>query len=57
METVMAGLLLVAVFVGPLVARLVFDRRLERANIVAADVRAEVRRRLGGDSMLAVQVG
>jgi hypothetical protein len=44
------------VFLGPLIARLVFDRRLDRANIVAADVRAAVRRRLGGDSMVSVQV-
>jgi len=56
MGTVMAGLLVFAVFVGPLIARLVFDRRLDRANIVAADVRAAVRRRLGGDSMVSVHV-
>jgi hypothetical protein len=56
MGTVMAGLLVFAVFVGPLIVRLLFDRRLERANIVAADVRAAVRRRLGGDSMVSVHV-
>ena len=56
MGTVMAGLLVFAVFVGPLIARLLFDRRLERANVVAADVRSAVRRRLGGDSMVSVLV-
>ena len=56
MEAILAGLLVFAVFLGPFIARLVFDRRLDRANIVAADVRAAVRRRLGGDSMVSVQV-
>ena len=56
MEAILAGLLVLAVFFGPLIARLAFDRRLDRANIVAADVRAAVRHRLGGDSMVSVQV-
>src|SRR4030095_1533232 len=56
MEAFLAGLLVFAVFFGPFIARLVFDRRLDRANIVAADVRAAVRHRLGGDSMVSVQV-
>jgi hypothetical protein len=56
MEAMLVGLLVFAVFLGPLIARLVLDRRLDRANIVAADIRAAVRHRLGGDSMVSVQV-
>jgi len=56
MGAILAGLLVFALFLGPLVVRLAFDRRAERANVVAADVRAAVRRRLGGDSMVSVQV-
>jgi hypothetical protein len=56
MGAILAGLLVFALFLGPIIARLVLDRRLDRANIVAADVRAAVRRRLGGDSMVSVQV-
>jgi len=56
MESFLAGLLVFAVFVGPFSARLVLDRRLDRANVVAADVRAAVRQRLGGESMVSVQV-
>ena len=56
MGAIVAGLLVFAVFLGPLIARIFLDRRLDRANVVAADVRAAVRRRLGGDSMVSVQV-
>jgi hypothetical protein len=56
MEAILGGLLVVVLFVGPLAARLVFDRRLERANAIAADLRAAVRRRLGGESMVSVEV-
>ncbi len=47
MEAMLAGVLVFAVFVGPLIARIVLDRRLDRANIVAADVRAAVRQPAG----------
>ena len=56
MAATVAGLLMLGVFVGPLIARLVFDRRIDRANAVAADIRSVVRQRLGGDSMVSVQV-
>ena len=56
MEAILGGLLVVVLFVGPLVARLVFDRRLERANVIGADLRAAIRRRLGGESMVSVNV-
>src|SRR5262245_18155950 len=56
MAAILAGFLMVALFVGPLVARIIFDRRAERASVVAADLRAAVRRRLGGESMVSVHV-
>jgi len=56
MAATVAALLMLGVFVGPLIARLVFDRRIDRANAIAADIRSIVRRRLGGESMVSVQV-
>ena len=56
MAAILAGFLVVGLFVGPLIARIVFDRRLERANRVAADLRAVVRRRLCGESFVTVDV-
>ena len=56
MGAFLAAVLVLALFLGPLIARLILDRRVDRANIVAADVRAAVRHRLGGDSMVSVQV-
>ena len=56
MGAILGGLLVLVLFIGPLVARLVFDRRFERANAIAADLRAAVRRRLGGESMVSVEV-
>ncbi len=56
MAAILAGFLMVALFLGPLVARIVFDRRAERASVVAADLRAAVRRRLGGESLVSVHV-
>jgi len=56
MGAILAGLLVFALVLGPLVARVVFDRRLQRASAVAADVRAAVRQRLGGESFVSVQV-
>jgi len=56
MDAIVAGLAIAVLFVGPLVARIVFDRRAERASVLAADLRAVVRRRLGGDSMVSVHV-
>jgi hypothetical protein len=56
MGAIVAGLLTLGLFLAPLVARIVFDRRAERAAVIGADVRAVVRHRLGGESMVSVQV-
>jgi len=56
MGAIVAGLLTFGLFLGPLVVRLVLDRRADGATAVAADIRAAVRRRLGGESMVSVHV-
>lgn len=56
MTALVAVVLMLAVFVGPLVARVVIDRRADRAAAIAADLRAAVRARLGGESMVSVEV-
>ncbi len=56
MAAILAGFLAVSLFIVPLIARIVFDRRVDRANRVAADVRAAVRRRLCGESFVTVDV-
>jgi hypothetical protein len=56
MGAMLAAVLVFAMFVGPLAVRIVFDRRAERAAVVAADVRGAVRRRLGGESMVSIHV-
>jgi hypothetical protein len=56
MESIVAGVLIFALFLGPLVARVLIDRRAERAAVIAADLRAVARRRLGGESMLSIDV-
>ena len=56
MEPILAALFMLALFVGPLVARIHVDRQVERADALAAELRAAVRRRLGGDSMVSVDV-
>ena len=56
MDAIVAGFVLLAVIAGPAIARVIFDRRLERAAVVAADVRAAIRRRLGGESLVSVAV-
>jgi hypothetical protein len=56
MTALVAVLLMLAVFVGPLALRIVIDRRADRAAGIAADLRAAVRARLGGDSMVSVEV-
>ena len=54
MTAILAALLTLALLLGPLVARIVMDRRAERAAVIAADIRAAVRRRLGGESMVSL---
>ena len=56
MGAIVGGLLVLGLFAGPLAARIVLDRRLARADAVAADLRAVIRRRLEGDSMVSVLV-
>jgi hypothetical protein len=56
MAAIVAIVLVMGLFLGPLVLRLVLDRRADRANGVAAEIRATVRRRLGGDSLVSVTV-
>jgi hypothetical protein len=56
MEAIFAALFMLALFFGPLIARIRVDRQADRANALAADLRAAVRRRLGGDSMVSVEV-
>jgi len=56
MGAIISIVLLLGLFVGPLAARVVFDRRADRAAVVAADLRAAIRRRLGGESLVSVYV-
>jgi len=56
MDAIVASLVLLGVIAGPTFARVIADRRAERAAAVAADVRAAVRRRLGGESLVSVAV-
>jgi hypothetical protein len=56
MEAIFAALLMLALFIGPLIARIHVDRQADRADALAADLRAAIRRRLGGDSMVSVDV-
>ena len=56
MEAILALLFIAALTLGPLVVVGARDRRRESAEIVGADIRAAVRRRLHGESLLSVQV-
>lgn len=56
MAAIFGAVMAFGVFFGPLLARVVLDRRLQRADAIAADVRAAIRRRLGGDSVISVDV-
>jgi len=56
MAAIVAALLAFALFLGPLVWRLVMDRRTEHAATIAAEIRATVRHGLRGESMVSVQV-
>ena len=56
MMAIVAVLLVGAVFVGPLVWRLLLDRRQAEADVLGADIRAAIHRRLRGDSFVAVRV-
>jgi len=56
MEAVLALLFVAALTAVPLGVLAVRDRRYQAAEIIAADIRAAVRRRLHGESLLSVQV-
>jgi hypothetical protein len=56
MEAVLALLFIAVLTGGPLAVMIARDRRYRAAEIVGADIRAAVRRRLGGESLLSVQV-
>src|SRR5947208_9773641 len=56
MDAVLALLFIAALIAGPLGVLAVRDRRRESAEAVLADIRAAVRRRLRGESLLSVQV-
>src|SRR3989454_7419219 len=56
MDAVLALLFIAALIAGPLGVLAVRNRRRESAEAVLADIRAAVRRRLRGESLLSVQV-
>ncbi len=56
MEALFAIMLIGSLFVLPLVLRMWSDRRQARAERIGAEIRAAVNRRLGGESLLSVQV-
>jgi hypothetical protein len=56
MMAIVAMLLVSAVFIGPLMWRVWLDRRQARADMVGAEIRATVNRRLHGDSFVTVRV-
>jgi hypothetical protein len=56
MEAVLALLFVAALTAVPLGVMAVRDRRRESAEIIGADIRAAVRHRLRGESLLSVEV-
>jgi hypothetical protein len=54
--TVLSIVLLLALVAGPLIWRIRADRRRERADVLRADIRSAINRRLHGESLLAVEV-
>lgn len=56
MMAIVSMLLMSALFLGPVLFRIWLDRRHEEADVVGADVRAAINRRLHGESFVAVQV-
>jgi hypothetical protein len=56
MMTIVATLMVSALFLGPLVWRIWLDRRHAAADMIGADIRAAINRRLGGESFVAVRV-
>jgi hypothetical protein len=56
MMAIVAMLLVSVVFVGPLMWRVWLDRRQAEADMVGADIRTTMNRRLRGESLVAVRV-
>src|SRR5262245_6894389 len=56
MMAIVSLLLMSALFLGPVVWRIWLDRRQEEADVVGADIRSAINRRLHGESFVAVQV-
>jgi hypothetical protein len=56
MMAVAAMLFMSALFLGPLLWRIRADRRQREADVIGADIRAAISRRLRGESFVAVRV-
>ena len=56
LTTVFSMILLVAIVAVPLVWRIRADRQRDRADVLRADIRSAINRRLHGESLLAVEV-
>src|SRR5215813_14450121 len=56
MMAIVSMVLMSALFLGPVLIRIWLDRRQEEADVVGADVRAAINRRLHGESFVAVHV-
>ena len=56
MMAIVSMLLMSGLFLGPVLVRIWLDRRQEEADVVGADVRAAINRRLHGESFVAVRV-
>ena len=56
MTAILAMLLISTVFLGPLAWRMWLDRRQTRADVVGAEVKAAIRQRFHGETMLSVLV-
>jgi len=56
MMAIVSLLLMSALFLGPVLWRIWLDRRQEEADVVGADIRSAINRRLHGESFVAVQV-
>jgi hypothetical protein len=56
MMAIVAMLLIGTLFLGPLLWRIWLDRRHAEADVIGADIRAAINRRLRGESFVAVRV-
>ena len=56
MMVVLAMLLISTLFLGPLLWRIWLDRRQAEADLIGADIRAAINRRLRGESFVSVRV-